>query len=325
MTIRRWQGILLGLLLIQVLLVGFVYWPRQLSDGSGTPLVDADLEQQVVQITIQDDEQNKLRLLKGSEGWILPDAGDYPLDAAEVESFLAKLASITTTSSVAQTADSHRRLQVTEGDFVRQIDLALEGGRHVILYLGSSPSFGAIHVRREGDETVYLTTEVAAFDAAATAGSWIDPVYLSVPQEEISAVEVATGAGAWTFVKLDEETWSLTDLSSDEAVDQSAVRALLDRIATLRMTEPVDDQVQAAYGFDSPAANFGIRTEEQEYTIVVGALDDDEQAYYVKGDHSSYVVKVSTSNLEALVTNAREDYLVPPPTPATDEEGETTP
>jgi hypothetical protein len=260
MTIRRWQGILLGLLLIQVLLVGFVYWPRQPSAGGRAPLVEVDLVQQVVQIAIQDDEQNEVRLLESSEGWVLPDADNYPLDAAQVESFLAKLASITTSSSVAQTADSHRRLQVAEGDFVRRIDLALEGGRHIVLYLGSSPSFGAIHVRREGDDAVYLTTGVAVSDASATAGSWVDPVYSSVPQDEIRTVEIANGAGAWTFVKLDDEMWSLTDLSSGETVDQSAVTALLNRIATLRMTEPVGEQIQANHGFDSPSANVTIRS-----------------------------------------------------------------
>lgn len=325
MTIRRWQGILLGLLLIQVLLVGFVYWPRQPSAGGGVPLVEVDLEQLVVQIAIQDDEQNEVRLLESSEGWVLPDADNYPLDAAQVESFLAKLASITTSSSVAQTADSHRRLQVAEGDFVRRIDLALEGGRHIVLYLGSSPSFGAIHVRREGDDAVYLTTGVAVSDASATAGSWVDPVYSSVPQDEIRTVEIANGAGAWTFVKLDDEMWSLTDLSSGETVDQSAVTALLNRIATLRMTEPIGEQIQANHGFDSPSANVTIRSAEQVYTFVVGGLDDDGEAYYVKGDHSPYVVKVSASNLEALVTNAREDYLLPPPTATPDEQADNTP
>jgi hypothetical protein len=325
MTIRRWQGILLGLLLIQVLLVGFVYWPRQSAAGGGAPLVEADLEQQVIQMTIRDEEQNELRLLKGSEGWVLPDAGNFPADPVKVESFLTKLASISTVSSVAQTADSYRRLKVAEQDFVRQIDLALEGGRHAVLYLGSSPSFGAVHVRREGDPTVYLTTKVAAYDAATTAGSWIDAVYLDVPPEDINAVTISNGSGSWTFVKLDDETWSLTDLSGGEVVDQSAVSTLLNRISILRMSEPVDHQISPAYGLDTPSANITIRTAEQNYMIAVGALDEDADAYYVKGDHSPYVVRVSASNLESVVTNAREDYLIPPPTPTAGDEDQSSP
>jgi hypothetical protein len=37
------------------------------------------------------------------------------------------------------------------------------------------------------------------------------------------------------------------------------------------------------------------------------------------------VVKVSASNLEALVSNAREDYLLPPTTATPDEEADNTP
>lgn len=318
MTIRRWQGILLGLLLIQVLLVALVYWPRQGAQaGLAEPLLEGDITQRVVQMTIQDSEENAVRLLHEAQAWVLPDAGDYPADDEKINAFLEKLAAVTTGSSVATSPDSHQRLQVAERDFERKVDLALEGGRHTVLYLGSSPNFGAIHIRREGDDVVYLTTEVAAFDAAATADAWIDPVYVSIQQEEVRAVTIQNSSGEWTLVRMEEGEWSLTDLSGDETVDQSAVTSLLNRVTVVRMTEPVSDEMDASYGFDEPSAEVTVRTAEETFRWKVGALDTQGEAYYVKSDASAYVVKVSATNVEPLLTNAREDVLLPPATPTT--------
>lgn len=325
MSTRRWMGILLGLLLLQVLLVGFVYWPRGQQALRTEPLLGTDLVGRVVQMTVQDSDDNSVRLLNDSGIWVLPDAGDYPADAQKINAFLEKLAAVSTSSSVAQSPDSHLRLRVSEQGYERKVDLALEGGGHTVVYLGSSPNFGAIHIRLEGDTAVYMTTEVGAFDAGATPGAWIDPVYLRVPEEEVRAVTIDNSSGEWTLVKVDEGTWSLTDLSSDEMVDQAQVTSLLSRVSVVRMTEPVADQLSPAFGFDSPSAEITIRTAEDTRRIRVGTLDSEGEAYYVKADQSPYIVKVSAANLESLVTGGREDFLLPQATPTAAGEIESTP
>jgi hypothetical protein len=276
-------------------------------------------------MTVQDSDDNSVRLLNKSGTWVLPDAGDYPADAQKINTFLEKLAAVSTSSSVARSPDSHLRLRVSEQGFERKVDLALEGGGHTVLYLGSSPNFGAVHVRLQGDAAVFLTTEVAAFDAGATPGAWIDPVYLRIPEEEVRAVSIDNTSGEWTLVKVDEGSWSLTDLSSDEMVDQSAVTSLLNRVTVVRMTEPVSDQLSPSFGFEKPSAQITIRTAEETRRISVGALDSEGEAYFVKADQSPYVVKISAANLESLVTGGREDFLLPQATPTAAGETDGTP
>jgi hypothetical protein len=317
---KRHNQILIGVLIIQIILGVVVFWPRS-TEAVGSEPVFPDLEaSDIVALTIADGDGNSVTLRQVTGNWVLPDADDYPAQADKITPLLDKLVGLTTGRLVTRTDASHKQLQVAADDFVRRIVLETAEGRAETLYLGSSPSYGAMHFRLDGQSETYLTSDISNWEANATVSSWVDTAYQNVPQDDVTRLTVENGNGTFVFTVDDEGNWTMDGLAEDETLAETKVTSLVRQASSVNMVEPLGRQEQAAYGMDAPKAVATIETAGKTITLRVGAQDPEDNSYIVTSSESPYFVRVAEYGVKALVENTRDDFLELPPTP-TPEEG----
>lgn len=312
---KRHHQILAGILAIQIILSVIVFWPRSAATGQSEPLFPDLKADDIVTLAITDAEGKSITLRKVTGNWVLPEADDYPAQADKITPLLEDIAGLTTVRLVTRTAASHKQLQVAPDDFQRRIEFETTDGEKQAFYLGSSPSYGATHFRRADRNETYLTNEITTWEASATAASWIDTVYLSVSQEDVTKMTLQNGNGTFVFTKDEEDKWSMAGLAEDETLDDVKVGAAVRQATSVTMVRPLGKQEQATYGMDAPQAVVTLETAEKTVTLRVGAQDPDDNSYVVISSESPYYVRVSEYGVKDLVEKARDDFLQPPPTP----------
>jgi hypothetical protein len=327
--LKKHHQILAAVLLVQIALSVVIFWPRPSTAGQREPLFK-DLEVgDVTALTIEDGEGNSIELAKVTGEWVLPRADQYPAKSDAIKTFLEKVTALTTGRLVTRSDTSHKRLQVAADDFARRIRFETGDGTEETVYIGSSPQYGSVHFRLEGEDETYLTSELTTWDVNAAASAWIDPSYQSVAQDEITKMTLENANGTFVFERASDDTWTM-DLSSaggddaslgdDEVLDQASVSALLRRAASVTMKRPLGKEAQDTYGIDEPLALVTLETADKTLTLRVGANDADDSAYVVKSSESDYYVEVATASVAALVENDREAFLKQP-TPEADSSG----
>lgn len=313
---KRRNLILVGVLIAQIALTAVVFWPRSATAVEQEPLFP-DLESdEIVSLTITDGDGNQILLEQEGDEWVLPEAGNYPALPDNVAALLDKIANLTTGRLVTRTETSHRRLQVTAEEFVRRVDFETAGGEEHTLYLGSSPSFGAVHFRLAGQSETYLTNDIAVADVPAQASGWVDTAYVSVPQAQVTRLQLENNQGTFTFERDDEGNWTMVELEADETLANTRVTATIRQATSIRLQRPLGTEELPEYGMDDPNAVVTLEREEGDpITIQVGTQDPDDNSYVVISSESSYYVRVSEMGAKNLVEYGREDFLESPTTP----------
>jgi len=331
---KKHEQILAGILIVQIILTVVVFWPKSSATVASEPIFP-DLESgDIVWFTIVDADGNNVTLQKVTGEWVLPDADDYPVTEDKVTSLAEKLATLSTGRLVTRTDASHKQLQVAPDTFVRRIEFETTDGAKHILYLGSSPNYGAIHFRLEGENETYLTNDISTVDANATAASWIETTYVNVPQNDIVKLTLKNGNGTFVFVREavpgqgaeGEEVgqWTMEGLAADETLSETRVTATVRQAAWLNMIRPLGKENKPAYGMDKPSAVATVETADRSVTLRIGAQDPEDNSYAAISSESPYYVRVAEFSVQNLVENTREDFLELPSTPTPEGEGDTS-
>jgi hypothetical protein len=315
----RGNQILTGILIVQLVVIGLVFWPRSAPAASGELLFGEIEADQIVRVTIHDQE-GKIRLLKQVGAWVLPDAGDYPCKEGAVSELLNKLVALKADRLVTQTRSSHGRLKVAEDDFERLVEFALEDGTSHVLYLGTSPSYSVAHVRVKGQDQVYLVSDLSSMDANTGAGSWIDTQYVTLTQDQVYEVTLENANGRFDFVKDDAGTWTMPSLGADETLKESAVTSLVSRVSSLRMLRPLGTEEKEHYKLGQPLVTITVRTRDesggtQTHTFSVGAKLIEENGHFVKWSGSPYYALVARYSVQEWIEGTGDGFLELPPTP----------
>ena len=309
---KRHQQVLAGVLALQVILALVVFWPRKAITSSGE-LVFADLEiEDVVSLSLADNQGEHMTLRKIEGRWVVPDAGNYPVNESNVVALLEKLARVAQTSLVARTEASHRPLQVSDDVFQRRLEVETVGGQTKTLYLGSAPRYAATHLRVAGEVETYLTTEVAAHDINVRFPAWVDTAYAHVDQATITRLVLENEQGSYELVR-DGDSWTLADLAEDEEVAEGNTSAIVRNASALTLLKPLGMTEDPSYELDAPLAVVRIYTEEgDEHVLTVGARSTSDNSYVVKSSASPYYVRVAEFSVQAMVQNDRADFLADP-------------
>jgi hypothetical protein len=325
---NRLNRILIVILVLQLALAAVVFWPRRATTEEGQSLFPNFEASRVVRVTITGADGEQIELAKEGADWVLPEADNYPVQSSEVSAMLEKIAGLQTGQMVTETSGSQERLGVADDSFERKVELELDDGTRYTLYVGTSPSFGATHVRAGGEDQVYLTTELLASDVGVFPTDWADRTYFSIPQDQVMRLSLENQNGEFTFIRLvsggelapTQEVWSMADLAQDETLNTSAVQTLLNRATSVAMQRPLGTEEKPEYGMDSPTAVVTLRTQSEEegtksYTLRVGAKNPDDGSYVIISSESPYYVRVSEFTVQSFVEDARQDFLELPPTP----------
>jgi len=311
---NKLNQILIAILVLQVGLAVYAFWPQTRVQAGG-PLLPGFAAADVVGLIIQDND-NRLVLSKSGADWVLTEADDFPADGEKITPVLEKLEGIQTNRLVTQTEASHTRLKVAPADFNRLIEIELKNGSRHQLYLGSSAGAGATHVRLDDQPEVYLTGEVASFDANTQASAWIDTIYYTVPQTATVALTLQNANGTFEFEKVGE-SWTMKGLAADETFNESALTSLLNQVSSVQMTAPVGREEQPSFGLDVPQAIVSLKTrtgnQEDTYTFRVGARSENGSGFIAGSSESPYYVQVAEFTGTNLIDKTRDDFLAQPP------------
>jgi hypothetical protein len=312
--------ILAGFLVLQLIVVGIVLWPRPAATGgegqSLFPNLNAD---SVVGITVTDSTGKSIHLAKHDDGWVLPNADDYPVVADNVSKVLDEIVGLKTDRLVTETSASLSRLKVAANGFERLVELELDDGTVDQLYIGSSAGYLDTHVRAGDQNQVYLTSDLHADDFQVVATGWADRTYFSVTADDVVALTLENANGHFEFEKTGD-AWTMVGLGADETFKETAVQTLVNRATSVTMNEPLGKEEQASYGLQTPTAVVTLQTHSDEegdhtYTLRVGAKDPDDNTYVLISSESPYYVRVGEYAVTNFVNNVRDDFLVLPPTP----------
>ena len=317
---NKWQRILIGLLVAQLALGVFVFWPRPAAGSGGQPLLAGLTADQITGLAITDDQGNTTRLARQGDAWIAPDAGAYPADAAKIKPVLDKLVALKTGRLIAQTPQSHAQLQVADNKYVRKIDITKADGTTQTVYLGSTAGGQAAHVRLAGQDNVYLATGLASWEVDSSLLNWINPAYVSFNAADLTGFTLKNQIGEFVLTRGAGNNWQLAGLGAGETVDQDKVNNLVNGLTSLRMTKPLGKTEDAAWGMASPGATvtLQVRSGDQVKTITltIGAQDAADKSYVAKSSDSEYYVRVAEFSAQELVQATRATFLPATPTPA---------
>lgn len=321
---NRKNQILAGFLALQVVLVAVIFWPRPVAappgGGSLFPGLDAS---KITALTIRDADGRQVRLARGQDGWVLPQADDYPCLATRVQPLLDKLVSLKADRLVTQTRASHKQLKVGDEDYQRQIEYELADGTRHKLYLGVAAGYQATHVRAEGSDDVYLASGLSVADAPAQPSGWVDTLYLSVPQDQLVALMVENANGTLEFERDDAGVWTMRGLAANETADEESITAFASQVTSVNMIQPLGKTEQESYELKTPGAAVTAKARSQDGTVKsyayrVGAQASQDNSYVVISSESPYYVRVAGFAVEDLLRKRHSDFLQLPeaPTPA---------
>ena len=305
-------------IVLQIAVLAVVFWPE--SEGPPPePLLQDVSATDIAAITITDSRGRQIRLAKGGDGCVMPDADDFPCNAEQLTSLIDRAVAVTTGNLVTKTPDSHRRLQVHTDEFLRLIEIEQLSGAKQKMYLGSSPRPRASHVRADGDDTVYVTSDLADFDVPSEAVSWIETRYFTVPERDVVSITLENENGTFDLRKDEDGNWSMVGLEADEEFRQVGLDALLNRATKLDVRRPLGKSKEDSYGLNEPAALVTVQTSAEgapngTYTIEIGIKDpDDFQGRLTKYSRSQYYVMAPAWTVAEFTGKKREDFIVQPP------------
>ena len=313
---NRSNQILAGILVLQLALVAFMFWPGRNATAAAAALYAGTTLDNIQSITISD-QTNSIKVTRGGDGWVLPNAEDFPATAVQATDTISKVLTIDTSRLVASNVTSHSRLQVTDDKFVRRVDLETKDGQTLTLYVGSAPSVRSTNVRRGDSDNVYLTNSVTADDLRTDYGSWVNTTYLAIPETDIQALTVENVQGKLQFTRPTTDTWTLSDLAAGELFNQNNLTSLVTRLSGFNMVKPLGKTAKPEYGMDSPSATITIVAqpvggEAKTTTLAIGQPITGTQNYVAKSSDSEYYVEVASFSVENFVNRGRADYLTQP-------------
>lgn len=321
------------LLLIQIALLGIsaISATRTVTAPTG-PLLAGFSAAAVERITVADNLDNEVSLARSEEGWVLPNADDFPANAVKIEELLGKITDLNTGRLIASSSSSLARLEVGDDKFQRRLNMVTDSASES-LYLGGSGGVDAVYVRRGGDSHVYLGVGLNTWEAPTQVSMWIDTSYVNVPQEDVLGITLNNAHGRFSF-RRDGETWVYAGLGEGETFDTARMANILRNAASVRMTEPLGLEARDAYGLDDPAVTVevlhrealevesaaaeadeaageteaGIEYVERSYTLAIGAQQDGGD-YALKSPANDYYVLARQTVADAFADVSHETLV----------------
>ncbi len=306
-SLLRWQQRLWLLLFIQVLLVVgvYAYQKNSASAPAAVPLLPVSTNL-INRLDITDNSTN-VQLDKTANRWQLSQSS-LPVDNEKITALLDKLAALRLTWPVANTSSSHERFEVSEEKFQRKLSLYEDDKLQAEFYLGSSPGFKKVHLRRAGDNQVY-SVALSASDASTQVDDWLNKSLLGT--KNLTNIK-----GSDYELQKQGENWSLQN-DTDTALDAAKVNALVNAIGNMQVESlaqsPEGERVQLAV--KSSDGNWQYEFVKNEAGHFIKRSDRDQ--YFALSQYEyERIVDVKRENLiatasEATATSSAPGSLIP--------------
>jgi hypothetical protein len=281
--LKIWRRRLILLLVMQLLLIIGVFAYQQNSNLKidAKPLLEiktTDIDRLVIQ-----DASNKVSLQKSGTEWLLPDQ-QLPVDKQKLEDILQKLGAIQLTWPVTTTSSSHERFEVAGTKFQRRIELFQGDAKKADIWLGTSPGFKKIHVRREGENQVYAV-ELTSFEFAVTGKDWLQKDLLAIKDANVIRAgdyEIQKSGDNWNFVNQDASAGKVNAAKAGELANAFNGLQIQEPVTQVPQGESIKVVAKSAAG-------------EFEYDFITAGNN-----YFVKRNDRSTHFKISQNEFERI-------------------------
>jgi len=228
----RSNQILAAVFIVQlVLAVGIEIGDRPPAAADiNTVLLDVD-QKQINRIVLDDGKSGKVTLSKVDGHWQLPDYYKLPASQPNVERMLTSLATTKSGWPVATTTAGIKRFEVGDDHYQTRITLANDDKTLETLYLGTSPGFRQLHLRRDDEDKVY-TVKLNSYDFPLKGKDWFDKALLQ-PQADIAELQ-----GPDFTVDKQGDEWKLA--GDAEQVQKAEIDKLVNAVSHLDVQYAAD-------------------------------------------------------------------------------------
>ncbi len=259
-------------------------------------------------------------LEKNGSTWGISTADNFPADQEKVSEFLKKLAKMNYRNRVVTSSKYHDKLEVAADKYQRKVTIT-QDGKDRVFYVGTSPSFKALHVRLDGSDDVLLANEVSSSDFSERAWGWVDRAYVKHDAKDVWALTITNEKGDIQIEKNPQDSsWLAAGITGP--LKKTVVDDLVRKAGQMNLEEPIGKAVKPEYELGKLATITlvtGTSTiagapppKTDTTTIQIGKKLEKENRYYVKASTSDYVVEVAGWAIDPLVQKTKADLVEPP-------------
>ncbi|WP_105102171.1 DUF4340 domain-containing protein [Microbulbifer pacificus] len=302
---KNLQMALSGVLALQLVLATGLFWEstsRQQAQAQATQLVQTETNA-LQRLEIAGDDEH-VTLVRKDGQWLLPELHDLPVNGDKLDTLLEKLTALKGNWPVATSNSARERFEVAEEKFRKHLKLySAEGDKPALeLFVGTSPGFRKVHVRRADDDAIYAV-ELNSFDLPTTTDSWLDKSLLAAGTlEQIQGPDYALekAEDGWKFAAADSG-----DGEQTPAVDPGKARELAAALEKLRITKAVDNASESA--LQAEETEIVVQTSEGERRYHFASADD---KYYVRRDDREQLFEISQHDFDRVTNKRRQDLVL---------------
>lgn len=291
---NRFNLILSALFAAQIVLTASLYFSSHAGSDlrEQKALLEAPIDS-INRITVEDADGNRSVLTKTDGKWLLTDYYQLPANQNSVSNMLSLLQKSQTRWPVATTSSARQRFKLAEDTFNKKIVIAGRADSEQTLYLGTSPGFRQLHVRRATEDEVY-TAKLNNHDFPVKHTDLLDKTLLQ-PEGEIDLVK-----GPDFEFRKQENNWTPVDpegKANDEALQQfsnTLARLLVQGV------EKKPGDIKEAY-------ELHIRADQKDYRYRL--YTQDEKHFIYRDDQENLVFSINQSDYERI-TGHKANTLV---------------
>ncbi|MFO0724586.1 MAG: DUF4340 domain-containing protein [Myxococcota bacterium] len=317
-----------GALLVQIVLVAATSYARD--DKKFVPptkLFPEFVPDKVTKVAVAgfngtgaDKKPTTVNLVKNGTAWGIEGADGYPVDATKIDTLLKNVEKLKAGAPVVEKESFFKKLEVADDEYQRKVTLTHDG-KEISFFLGSSPGFKRVHLRKAGEKAVVSVEGLAVWDVGSRAQDWVERAYYKIPENDVWAVNLKNSKGALRIEKAPGGEWAVIGAKASEAPKKSAIDDLVRKVATVNLEEPVGKAEKPEYGLQNPTTVVELLTGTSTIpgtmpttthgeTLLIGAKNG--SAYYVKSTKSEYVVTAPAWAIDPLTTKVAGDLFEQP-------------
>ncbi|WP_428240189.1 DUF4340 domain-containing protein [Gynuella sp.] len=285
---KKFQTWLAALLVVQIALAGGLFWNSQNRHSGNQPQQLLSFQSKEIDKAVISGEDKNVTLKKASGEWQLAD-NSLPADSQKIIEQLSKLEKLKTGWPVATTKSSHERFEVAKDKFQRHIELFKGDQKVAELYLGSSPGFKQINIRRPDDDKVY-SAALTSYEFPVDDEGWLDRSLLAA--SDVSGIK----GSDYALTKKDKQ-WQLTekDGQSTEPADSQKANDLATALSNLKVLSILQNKDEAP---DQPTAELTVSSGDTQWVYRFSQRNDN---YYVSRNDRDAVFKISKPIYDSIV------------------------
>ncbi len=291
---NRFNQFLAVTLSVQIVIAGGIYFDNQASTADQTQMALLSTEKsQINQITIEDSDGKQTVLSKIEGKWLLPDYHQLPANQSKVLDMLNTLETTKSGWPVATTESGRERFEVADKNFQKRVVLSQDDEKLQTLYLGTSPGFRQLHVRRANEEEAYAV-KLNSHDFPSENNNWLDQTLLQ-PKGDITSLE----GPDYAFIKQAGQ-WQP---SAEEG------KAVSDEIEKITNTL-THINIQGAEEKTEHEAAYQLTVKAAGDTLNYHFFKDDEN-YYLSRDDYAQAFKINQSDYDKITGQTAMQLIKP--------------